>query len=67
MTDDRPAEPRRHRQDLGQMPGVNGSPYGASFRDGPATTPGDAPGWKTRVIGTAVVVIAIIVIAVVVT
>ncbi|WP_454050280.1 hypothetical protein [Cellulomonas sp. Marseille-Q8402] len=38
-TDDRDDAPRYGEPALGQLPGINDSPTGASFRDGPRSRP----------------------------
>ncbi|WP_157497030.1 hypothetical protein [Leifsonia sp. Leaf264] len=52
-----------HRQDFGQMPGINDAPLNASFRDGPAKEPRRIRWWEPLLIitGAAGVFIVLIV------
>ncbi|MFC6357417.1 hypothetical protein [Luethyella okanaganae] len=52
----------RHQQEFGQMPGMNGSPLGQSFSDGPAKKPRRIRWWEpvATIIAFAAVLITII-------
>lgn len=42
-----------HRQELGQMPGMNDAPLNPSFRDGPASVPRRIRWWQPLLVVTA--------------